>query len=634
MHEHNHNHASCHEHCSCHAHEQEEGKGVLLRLAVGGILLAIGLCLRAFTNLPAPLTLAILIAAYALLGYDVVLRALSNLVRGRVFDEHFLMTLSTLGAFAIGEYPEAVAVMLFYQLGEYFQDRAVDRSRNSISALLDIRPDSATVERDGALCAVAADEVAVGETVVVRAGERIPTDGVVLSGEASLDTAALTGESVPRHVGVGDEVRSGCINQDGVLFVRVTRVAGESTAAKILTLVESAAEKKAHAEHFITAFARYYTPIVVALAVLLAVVPSLIFGGFSAWLHRALVFLVISCPCALVLSIPLTFFGGIGAASRHGVLVKGGNYLEALCAVKTVVFDKTGTLTRGVFAVSALYPADTVSKDTLLFVAAHAECLSNHPIAKSILCAYGAEPDRARLCDYVEYAGRGVSVTLAGEVLLAGNAALMEASGIAFWVCDAVGTKVYVARAGQYLGCIVIADTLKTDSGAALTELRRMGIEKTVLLTGDDAQIAAHVAKELGIDEWHAQLLPADKVAHLEALAHTRGKVAFVGDGTNDAPVLARADVGIAMGGLGSDAAIEAADVVLMTDEPSALVSALRIARATRRIVWQNIVLALGIKIAFLALGALGLVGMWEAVFADVGVALLAVCNAMRILKK
>ena len=605
---------------------------------MGAAVYAIGMALTVFAKLPTPAELAFLIVAYVILGWDVVWQAVKNITRGQVFDEHFLMSVSTIGAFAIGEYPEAVAVMLFYQVGEFFQSLAVKRSRKSISDLMDIRPDSATVKRNGVLQVVSPESVAVGEIIVVKPGEKIPLDGIVVDGESMLDTKALTGESVPRSIRKGDEALSGCINQSGLLTLKVTKSFGESTVSKIIDLVENASARKAPTENFITTFARYYTPVVVGMAAVLAIIPPLVLGGgWSEWLRRGFVFLIVSCPCALVISIPLTFFGGIGAASKRGVLVKGSNYLEALNKVSVVVFDKTGTLTKGVFEVANIIPAAGYQKEQVLEYAAQAESYSNHPIAKSILVAYGKSIDQKQFSGFEEISGHGISVMVQGKKVLAGNSKLMESEKIAYSACDAAGTKVYVAADGSYVGCILIADEVKPDSNRAIAELKKIGVEKTVMLTGDDERIGKSVADELGLDAYYAQLLPDQKVEKLEMLDKQKrqgSKLAFVGDGINDAPVLARADVGIAMGGLGSDAAIEAADVVLMTDEPSKLVEAIDVAKATKRIVMQNIVIALGIKSVFLVLGALGMAGMWEAVFGDVGVTIIAVLNAMRILKK
>ena len=616
------------EHTHDHAHEGDTKK-MILRMGIGAAVFAAAILLG--WKLP------LYIAAYVILGYDVVVSAVRNIVKGHVFDENFLMSLSSIGAFFIGEYPEAVAVMLFYQVGEFFQDLAVQRSRKSISDLMDIRPETASVKRNREWLTVSPENVAVGEWILVKPGEKIPLDGVVLMGDSMVDTRALTGESVPKSVHPLDEVLSGCINESGLLTIQVTKSYSESTVAKIIDLVENASSRKAPTENFITAFARYYTPAVVILAAMLAVIPPILTGGMWAeWIRRAFVFLVVSCPCALVLSVPLTFFGGIGAASRHGVLVKGSNYLEALNKVSTVVFDKTGTLTKGVFKVTEIIPGENVSPEQVLQYAAWAENFSTHPIATSILAAYGKN-EPISLSQYREIPGYGLEVETAGRKILAGNAKLMEKENIPYIACEKVGTKVYVAVDGIYQGCILIADELKADSKNAIAALKGAGVEKTVMLTGDNKNIGDAVAAELGLDESYAQLLPNEKVEVLEKLDSRKrpgSKLAFVGDGINDAPVLARADIGIAMGGLGSDAAIEAADVVLMTDEPGKLVEAIGIARETRKIVVQNIVFALGIKGIFLVLGALGMVGMWIAVFGDVGVALLAVLNAMRILKK
>ena len=616
------------EHTHDHAHEGDTKK-MILRMGIGAAVFAAAILLGG--------KLPLYIAAYVILGYDVVVSAVRNIVKGHVFDENFLMSLSSIGAFFIGEYPEAVAVMLFYQVGEFFQDLAVQRSRKSISDLMDIRPETASVKRNREWLTVSPENVAVGEWILVKPGEKIPLDGVVLMGDSMVDTRALTGESVPKSVHPLDEVLSGCINESGLLTIQVTKSYSESTVAKIIDLVENASSRKAPTENFITAFARYYTPAVVILAAMLAVIPPILTGGMWAeWIRRAFVFLVVSCPCALVLSVPLTFFGGIGAASRHGVLVKGSNYLEALNKVSTVVFDKTGTLTKGVFKVTEIIPGENVSPEQVLQYAAWAENFSTHPIATSILAAYGKN-EPVSLSQYREIPGYGLEVETAGRKILAGNAKLMEKENIPYIACEKVGTKVYVAVDGIYQGCILIADELKADSKNAIAALKGAGVEKTVMLTGDNKNIGDAVAAELGLDESYAQLLPNEKVEVLEKLDSRKrpgSKLAFVGDGINDAPVLARADIGIAMGGLGSDAAIEAADVVLMTDEPGKLVEAIGIARETRKIVVQNIVFALGIKGIFLVLGALGMVGMWIAVFGDVGVALLAVLNAMRILKK
>ena len=616
----------------------DDDKKLTIRLISGAVIYAVGMGLTLFGHVSLPVELGVLIVAYIILGWDVVWQAVKNITRGQIFDEHFLMSLSTIGAFAIGEYPEAVAVMLFYQVGEFFQSLAVKRSRKSISDLMDIRPDSATVRRNGELVVVAPETVSIGELIVVKPGEKIPLDGIVTEGESMLDTRALTGESVPRSIRKGEEALSGCVNQSGVLTIKVTKSFGESTVTKIIDLVENASSRKAPTENFITTFARYYTPIVVGMAAILAIIPPVILGGgWSEWLRRGFVFLIVSCPCALVISIPLTFFGGIGAASKRGVLVKGSNYLEALNKVSVVVFDKTGTLTKGVFKVVDITAEFGFTKEQVLEYAAQAESYSNHPIAKSIQEAFGKTIDQSVLSGYEEISGHGIRVLIGGKRVLAGNSKLMDSEKVSYAACQSAGTKVYIAVDGRYAGCIVIADEVKDDSQNAIASLKKIGVEKIVMLTGDDEKIGKAVAEQLGLDEYYAQLLPDQKVEKLEYLDQhkTKGsKLAFVGDGINDAPVLARADVGIAMGGLGSDAAIEAADVVLMTDEPSKLVDAIDVAKATKRIVMQNIIIALGIKSVFLILGALGIAGMWEAVFGDVGVTIIAVLNAMRILKK
>lgn len=600
------------------------GAGVLLSLIAG---------LLVFDPL---LKLIIYGLGYLLIGGEVVYRAFRNILRGRVFDENSLMTIATIGAFAIQEYPEAIAVMLFYRIGEYFQDKAVDRSRRSIQALLAIRPDYANLQKDGEVRRVNPEEVAPGDLIIIQPGERVPLDGIVVAGKSMVDTSALTGEAVPRKVQTGEEILSGFINTGGVLTVQTTKKFEESSVAKILDLVENASTKKAPTENFITKFARYYTPLVVGVAVVLAVVPPLIIPGalFSDWLYRALVFLVVSCPCALVISIPLGFFGGIGRASKSGILVKGSNYLEALNSVDSIVFDKTGTLTKGIFQVTELNPAEGFTEEQLLEAAALAEGYSTHPIAKSILDAYGKKVSKEGLAAYEEFAGQGVRVVADGKTIYAGNGNLMIKAGIKFIERGNLGTVVHVAIDNRYVGYLRISDELKTDSAAALADLRELGVNKLIMLTGDNQSIASQVAKELQLDEYHAELLPQEKVSKLEEIDATKekGNLVFVGDGLNDAPVLARADVGVAMGGLGSDAAIEAADVVLMTDEPSKLVTAIRIAQRTRNIVWQNIIIALLVKGIVLVLGAVGLATLWAAVFADVGVALIAILNALRVL--
>lgn len=607
-------------------------KSMIIRFALGSVLF----CVAVLAKLPFWVGFSLYFASYLLVGAEVVLKAGRNIIKGRVFDENFLMSLATIGAFAIREFPEAVAVMLFYQVGEFFQHIAVNRSRKSIGALMDIRPDYANLKVDGELRQVPPEEVRIGDTIVVKPGEKIPLDGKVTDGKSMLDTAALTGESVPRDVDAGDEVLSGSINLSGVLTIDVTREFGQSTVSKILDLVQNASSKKAPTENFITKFSRYYTPVVVLAALALAFIPPLFVPGatFMDCINRALVFLVVSCPCALVVSIPLGFFGGIGGASRQGILVKGSNYLEALNSIDTIVFDKTGTLTRGVFNVTKINAADG-DEAQLLEAAAFAECYSNHPIALSIRKAYGKEINRDEIESYDELSGLGVKVKVRGREILAGNGKLMAKENIAFENPDEVGTVVHLAVDRQYAGYIVISDEIKADAITAVQGLKKAGVRRLVMLTGDNRAVAAKIGAGLGLDEVHAELLPDQKVEKLELLEKQKqkGKLLFVGDGINDAPVLARADVGVAMGGLGSDAAIEAADIVLMTDEPSKLVTAIRIARRTRNIVWQNIIFALAIKAVVLALGAGGIATVWEAVFADVGVALIAVLNAMRVMK-
>lgn len=607
-------------------------KKMLTRILVSAVLFALSFLLP----LSGVFRLFYFITVYAVVGWDVLWRAARNIAHGQVFDENFLMALATIGAFVLGEFPEAVEVMLFYQIGELFQSYAVGKSRQSITALMDIRPDYANIERGGALEQVDPDEVAVGDIIVIKAGEKIPLDGVIIEGSSSLDTAALTGESLPREVAAGDDVISGCINQSGLLRVRVSKEFGESTVSKILDLVENSSSKKARAENFITKFARYYTPVVVIGAVLLALLPPLLLGGsWNTWIERALIFLVISCPCALVISIPLSFFGGIGGASKAGILVKGSNYLEALSETEIVVFDKTGTLTKGVFQVTAVHP-DTLPESRLLELAALAESFSDHPISRSLRQAYGKPIDSSRVSDVEELSGHGVQARVDGLLICAGNGKLMDRTGVQWHDCHLTGTVVHIAVDGCYGGHIVISDTVKPDAAGAIAALKQMGIRQTVMLTGDARAVAEQTAGQLGLDSFHAGLLPADKVARVEELLEqksAKGKLAFVGDGINDAPVLSRADIGIAMGGLGSDAAIEAADIVLMDDQPSKIASAMRISKKTLRIVKQNIVFSLGVKGLILLLGAVGLASMQAAIFADVGVMILAVLNASRALK-
>ncbi|MCL2873669.1 MAG: cadmium-translocating P-type ATPase [Defluviitaleaceae bacterium] len=575
--------------------------------------------------------------SYLLLGHKVVFRAVRNITKGKVFDENFLMSIATIGAFAIGEHAGAAAVMLFYQVGEFFQELAVKKSKINIADLMDIRPDYANLQIGTETAKVAPESVKIGDTIIVKPGEKIPLDGVVIHGEAMLDTSAITGESVPRRTAVNDTVLSGCINQNGVLTIQVTQLFGNSTASKIIDLVENAAGKKAAIETFITKFAKWYTPVVVGLAFLIAVVPPLFFGGeWFDWLYRSIILLIIACPCALVLSVPLGFFGGIGASSKNGILVKGGNYLEALANLDIVVFDKTGTLTKGVFEVTSMQAANGFTDSELLKYTSHAESLSNHPIALSILSKYGKEIDKNKIGNYNEIAGYGVSVNTNGKQIFAGNEKLMIKNGVNFVPSKDFGTKVYTSVDGLYAGCIVISDEIKADSRDAIAKLKKLGVKKTIMLTGDTLNVADAVAKEIKIDEVHASLLPQQKVEKVELFRAQKQKgktLAFVGDGINDAPVLAMADVGIAMGGLGSDAAIEAADVVLMTDEPMKLVEAIKIARFTKHVVWQSIIFSLTVQILFLVLGTMGIASIWEAIFADVGVSLLAVLNTMRILR-
>ena len=627
------------------AEEKEEGEEearALHLIWAAGLLLVVGLLFNQQLH-RTPHSWAeysVFLVAYLLVGGPVVRTALRNLVRGQVFDESFLMSVATVGAIAIHQLPEAVAVMLFYAVGEYFQERAVNRSRRSITALLDIRPDYANLKENGETRQVPPEEVAVGQVIVVKPGERVPLDGEVLEGTSFVDTSALTGESVPRKVEAGEKVLSGMVNTQGLLTVRVAKLYGESSVARILELVENAAARKAPTEQFITAFSRYYTPAVVFGALAVAVVPPLVVPGatFSEWIYRALVMLVISCPCALVISIPLGYFGGIGGASRRGILVKGANFLDALADLHTVVFDKTGTLTRGVFRVTRVAPYNGFSQEELLSLAAHAEAFSNHPIARSIREAYGREVPPDAVGEYQEIAGHGISAVVGGKRVLAGNDRLLHREGIVHDVCDIEGTGVLVSVDKVFAGYIVISDELKPDAEEAVTRLKKLGIQRTVMLTGDEKSVAGRVAASLGLDAYFAELLPEDKVSKMEELQaalpdRRRQKLAFVGDGINDAPVITRADVGVAMGGLGSDAAIEAADVVLMEDKPSRLATAVEIARYTGRIVRQNVLLALGVKAFFLVVGAFGVATIWEAVFADVGVALVAIFNASRTLR-
>lgn len=587
---------------------------------------------------------ALFLIPYLIVGYDVIGKAIRNIGHGQVFDENFLMCVATIGAFALVFFPESephmaegAAVMLFYQVGEFFQDYAVGKSRKSISEMMDIAPDYANIMQNGELTKVDPYDVQIGSEIVVKVGERIPLDGIVVSGNSQLDTTALTGESVPRQVKTGSEVISGCVNMTGVLTIKTTKPFEESTVSRILELVENASDKKARTENFITRFARYYTPIVVCIAALLAIVPPLFLGqSWSDWVMRGLVFLVVSCPCALVISVPLSFFGGIGGASRAGILVKGSNYLETLANAETVVFDKTGTLTNGTFEVVAVHPSEGIESNKLLYLAAHAEAFSDHPIALSLKKAYDHDIDQSAIIDAHEQSGHGVSASVDGKHVLVGNDALMSENGVMSEPCELVGTILHVSADDAYLGHIIIADVIKEDAAKTIADLHKAGVKKTIMLTGDRKEVAENVAKMLRIDEFHAQLLPQDKVEAVEKLLDStseKGKLVFVGDGINDAPVLMRADIGVAMGAMGSDAAIEAADVVLMDDKPSNIAVAIKIARHTMRIVWENIIFSLAVKFGVLILAALGIANMWLAVFADVGVAIIAILNAMRAMR-
>ena len=643
-HEHHHEHEHGHEEHEGHHHhhhhdEEEEGGSRLLKIGIAAILLVAAVLIEKNTAWERWQYLLLFLVPYLVVGWDTLKEAAEGILHGEALSEDFLMSVATLGALGIGflpgaqtQFPEAVFVMLFFQVGEWFEELAEGRSRRSISHLMDIRPDSAHVEREGKLETVHPDEVQPGEVILIQPGEKVPMDGVVLEGSSSLDTVALTGESVPRSIHEGEEILSGCVNGSGVLRVRVSKVFGESTVARILDLVENAAENKSQSERFITRFARVYTPIVVALAVLVAVVPPLLTGGdWVSWIYRGLLFLVVSCPCALVISVPLTFFGGLGGASRKGILIKGSALMDRLAGVKTVVFDKTGTLTEGVFEVTAVHP-EVIDQNELLHLSAHVERHSTHPIAMALRNAYPQEQDDCTVEDVREIAGQGVCALVNGRHIAVGNHLLMEAEGAAWRPCHHNGTLVHVAIDGVYAGHIVISDRIKADSAQAVSLLKQAGVLKTVMLTGDRQEVAENVAQALSVDEFHAQLLPAGKVAQVERLL-PEGTLAFVGDGINDAPVLTRADIGIAMGALGSDAAIEAADVVLMDDKPSKIASAIGIARRTLRIARENIWFAIGVKVLVLVLAALGLATMWMAVFADVGVTVLAVLNAMRALR-
>ncbi|WP_294386858.1 heavy metal translocating P-type ATPase [uncultured Clostridium sp.] len=624
-----------------HTHEiKENNNGFLgyvkdnLLLIIGAIVYVIALAYKSNENL---LSFMLFGISYLIIGGEVILSAIKNILRGEIFDENFLMSIATIGAFFIGEYPEAVAVMLFYQIGEVFQGYAVNKSRKSISSLMDIRADYANVLRDGKEVKVSPEEVFIGESIIVKPGERVPLDGIILEGTSFIDTSALTGESVPREVTIGNEILSGSINNNGVLKVKVYKEFRESTVARILELVENASNKKAPTEKFITKFAKVYTPIVVAIAVLVAIIPPIIIkdATFSEWIYKALSILVVSCPCALVVSIPLGFFSGIGAASKKGILVKGGNYLEALKDSEVVVFDKTGSLTKGVFEVTEIN-AKNITKDELLEITAMGEIHSNHPIAVSIAKAYGKDINKDEIKDYKEISGHGIEVTIREDDVLLGNSKLMEMNNINYDNIDSIGTIVHVAINGEYKGNIVISDEIKENVKEALSELKDVGIKNTIMLTGDNKNVADKVAKDIGIDEVYSELLPGDKVSKIEDILskkNSKGKVLFVGDGINDAPVLARADIGVAMGGIGSDAAIEAADVVLMKDKIEEISEAIRVSRRTNKILWQNIIFSLGVKVIVMFLVVLGLTNMWAAVFADVGVTLIAVLNSMRIIR-
>ena len=634
-HVHSHDHSHIHEHGHSHDHSHSEPITLKenLRLIIGAIIFAIAI----FLNKESIVAIVLFVVSYLLIGGNVILTAVKNILRGEVFDENFLMTIATLGAFFIGEYPEGVAVMLFYEIGELFQSYAVNRSRKSITSLMNIRADYANVIRDGKEEKVNPETVNIDEVILVKPGERVPLDGVIIEGTSFVDTSALTGESVPREVSNGEDILAGFINTNGVLKIKVTKNFKESTVSRILELVENASNKKAPTEKFITKFARYYTPIVVFCAIALAVIPPLLIkdASFNEWLSRALIFLVVSCPCALVVSIPLGLFAGIGGASKKGILVKGGNYLESLKDIDTVVFDKTGTLTKGIFKVTEINNVN-IDKNELIRVAAISESLSNHPIAQSIIKEYGKEVNSKELSDYEEISGHGIKASLEGLEVLVGNYKLMDKFNINYDSIDSIGTIVHVAINNEYKGNIVISDEIKEGSKNAIEGLKNIGITQTIMLTGDNKSVAEKVAKLVGVDKVYSELLPGDKVEKVEKIIKdnkSKGKVIFVGDGINDAPVLARADIGVAMGGIGSDAAIEAADVVLMKDDPEALVTAIKVARKTNKILWQNIIFSLGVKVLVLALGAFGIANMWEAVFADVGVTVIAVINSTRCLK-
>ncbi|WMM25726.1 heavy metal translocating P-type ATPase [Tissierella sp. MB52-C2] len=621
-----------HGHDHDHHHDHGDvGKKEIIKLIIGGLLFILPYLLK----LEGTPRLMVYALSYVIVGYEVILIAVKNIMAGIPFDENFLMTIATIGAFIIGEYPEGVAVMLFYQVGEMFQGMAVNHSRKSISSLLDIRPDSANLEKDGETIVVNPNEVNIGDTVIVRPGEKVPLDGIIIEGESSLDTSNITGESVPRNVGVNDNVLSGTVNNHGLLKIRVTKKFGESTVSKILDLVENASSKKAPTEKFITKFARYYTPVVVFAALAIVIVPTVFMGGdLRQWAYTACVFLVISCPCALVISIPLGFFGGIGGSSKAGILIKGGNYLEALNDVDTIVFDKTGTITKGTFKVTEIISYGGYSKDEILELAAYGESHSNHPIGKSILDAYNKEINKEYIKSYKEIPGKGIEVFIDGEEVILGNKKIFDEKNIKVEKADSIGTVVYIGKNNKHIGTIIVSDELKDSVVEDIKKLKALGIKRTIMLSGDNESTAKKVGELVGLDKIYGNLLPQDKVSKFEDIVKdSNGRVAFVGDGVNDAPVLARADVGIAMGGLGSDAAIEASDIVIMTDEVGKIATGIKIARNTKKIVTQNIVLALGLKIIVLILGVIGMATMWEAVFADVGVSIIAILNSIRALK-
>jgi len=649
-HDHSHSHAHSHDHSHSHTHGEEDTDKIKKKLLIGGILFVLGIFIPKTLFIP---KFAVFLVSYLIIGGDVLISALKNILKGQIFDENFLMAIATVGAFAIGEYPEGVAVMLFYQLGELFQGIAVNNSRKSIIALMDIRPDYANLKTDAGIKKVNPEEIKVADIIVVKPGEKVALDGKIINGSSTFDTSALTGESLPREAKTGDNVLSGFINKTGLIEIEVTKVFSESTVSKILNLVENASSKKSKTENFITKFAKYYTPAVVITALIMAIFPPLLISGatFTDWIYRALIFLVVSCPCALIISIPLGFFGGIGGASKHGILVKGANYLEALNDVESIVMDKTGTLTKGVFKVTEINIENNVkindfennktdlTQPLLLKYAAHIEKFSTHPIAQSIVSEYensATKTDESIVKDFEEISGFGIKANINNHQVLAGNSKLMNSENIEFTEKENLGTVIYIAFNGQYIGNILISDEIKADSPKAIKRMKANGIKEIVMLTGDNKAIGKNIAQKLGIDKVFAELLPNEKVEKLEEIYKTKsekGKVVFVGDGINDAPVLARADIGIAMGGVGSDAAIEAADVVIMNDEPSKIVTAMKIAKKTKTIVWQNITLAFAVKLIVLLLGLFGDATMWEAVFADVGVALLAVLNATRVLK-